>query len=289
VKVVPNWRKKGGLETSKETNNAVSKLLGTKYKALGPMSFHEIAVALVFFFVVGLWLFREPKFMSGWANALATVEIGDSTAAMLAVFLLFVIPSHPGVLLGREGPSTLLDWKFVQSNLPWGVVILMGGGFALSDASDVSGLSMWVGDQLNALKGLPPPAILLLVMLLTATITEVASNTACANVLIPILIALSKRLDLHPLYLSLPATVTCSFAFMLPVATPPNAIVYAAGDMKIVDMVRCGAFLNVACIIVLLLFNMSYGNLIFSFSDYTYAIPDIVEGINNVTSTLSPL
>jgi sodium-dependent dicarboxylate transporter 2/3/5 len=199
--LLPRWRGGGGLglNASKSTQTAVSSLLRSKYNALGPMTFHEIGVSLLFLFVVGLWLFREPKFMSGWADLLPAVEIGDSTAAMLVVFLLFVVPRDPMSLLkgaedekgaNKSGVDSLLDWKFVQSGLPWGVVLLMGGGFALSDGADVSGLSEWVGEQLNGLKDLPNPLILFVVMIMTAAITEVASNTACANVLIPILIAL---------------------------------------------------------------------------------------------------
>ncbi|OXA52782.1 hypothetical protein Fcan01_12499 [Folsomia candida] len=250
---------------------SVERLLKEKYRALGPMTFHEIAVLILFIFVVLLWLFRQPKFIEGWADLLPGAEIGDSTAAMLVVFLLFVIPKDYNFLRQGKGKvEALLDWKFVQSNLPWGVVLLMGGGFALSDASDVSGLSAWIGEHLNSLKDLNQVLMLFIVMIMTASITEVASNTACANVLIPILISLSRRLNIHPLYLTLPATVTCSYAFMLPVATPPNAIVFAAGNMKIWEMVKSGAFLNLSCVVVLLLFNISYGNLIFNYNNYEY-------------------
>ncbi|ODM98912.1 Solute carrier family 13 member 2 [Orchesella cincta] len=260
---------------SKDNQRDVERMLKEKYKGLGPISFHEAAVAVLFLFAVSLWFFKEPKFMPGWSDLITTshdFNIGDSTAAMLIVMLLFILPKNPSAMFRKENAGVkveaLLDWKFVQSNLPWGVVLLMGGGFALSDASNESGLSQWIGDSLIGLKDLPRPLILFIVMIMTAGITEVASNTACANVLIPILITLSKNLNLHPLYLTLPATVTCSYAFMLPVATPPNAIVFSVGSMKILDMVKTGFFLNVSCVVVLLIFNITYGSLIFDYGSY---------------------
>lgn len=128
--------------------------------------------------------------------------------------------------------EALLDWQFVQHHLSWGVVLLLGGGFALSEGAEKSGLSEWIGGQLTGLEDLPKPVILLIVMILTATLTEVCSNVATANVLLPILLQLSKTINIHPLYLSVPATISCSFAFMLPVATPPNALVFAAGNVR---------------------------------------------------------
>ncbi|CAL8109812.1 unnamed protein product [Orchesella dallaii] len=260
---------------SKENQQNVERMLKDKYKALGSISFHETAVATLFFFAVCLWLFKEPKFITGWSDLISPshdFNIGDSTAAMLIVMMLFILPKNPSAMFRKENAGVkveaLLDWKYVQSHLPWGVVLLMGGGFALSDASNESGLSKAIGDSLIGLKDLPNPLILFIVMIMTAGITEVASNTACANVLIPILITLSKNLNIHPLYLTLPATVTCSYAFMLPVATPPNAIVFSVGSMKILDMVKTGFFLNVSCVVVLLLFNITYGSLIFDYGSY---------------------
>jgi sodium-dependent dicarboxylate transporter 2/3/5 len=257
--------------TDKESQSKVKKMLAQKYKDLGPMTFHEMGVSVLFFFVVMLWLFRDPRFVKGWAEYIPNVTVGDSTAAMLAVFLLFVVPKSLTCFSG--GPTdALLDWKYVQDHLAWGVVLLMGGGFALSQASQESGLSEWIGQQLQSLEPLDERLILLIVMLGVAFVTEVASNTATANIIIPILLAMSKNLNLHPLYLTLPATITCSYAFMLPVATPPNAIVFGAsgGRMQIFDMVKTGAFLNFSCVIILFLMNISYGNLIFGYSDYVY-------------------
>ncbi|CAG7732984.1 unnamed protein product [Allacma fusca] len=281
------WKKNKSKEQKvleKNREKSVRRMLQNEYENLGTMSFHEIAVGILFFTVVMLWLFREPRFMPGWGDLVDAVEVEDSTAAMMVVFLLFIIPKDPGFLFGRKQKvsGTLLDWKYVQSGLPWGVVLLMGGGFAISDAAEKSHLSDWIGLQLNNLGSLPDAVILIIVMIMTAAVTEVASNAACANVIIPILISLSQRLGYHPLYLTFPAAISCSFAFMLPVATPPNAIVYAAAgdDMRIIDMVKAGAFLNISCIIVCFCMHLTYGNLLFNFGGYT------TENVTTLHSTI---
>lgn len=114
-----------------------------------------------------------------------------------------------------EPYKALLDWKFVQDHLPWGVLLLLGCGSAISDGADISGLSQFIGDQLQVLENLPRPVMLLIVMVLVAAITEVCSNVTTANVVLPILISLSQTIGIHPFYLTIPATVACSFAFMV--------------------------------------------------------------------------
>lgn len=168
--------------------------------------------------------------------------IDDATSALLIVFLLFVFPSKPTfwpfVPLAQSQPSPgLIDWRTVHDRFPWGVALLFGGGFALADASKVSGLSDWVGEQLRVLSFLPDWAMILIICLMTGLVTEVTSNVATANILLPVLAELSTATGTNPLYLMIPATVTCSYAFMLPVATPPNAIVYSASGMKTSEMV----------------------------------------------------
>ncbi|ODM98494.1 Solute carrier family 13 member 3, partial [Orchesella cincta] len=278
------WRKyneKRRLEQEEETQKqkVVAKVLEEKYKALGPMTFHEIAVFTLFILIVLLWLFREPRFMSGWSDYIAKVDIGDSTAAILVVLLLFIIPRDLNAFLGRGEHANnpvkvpaLLEWKYIQHSLPWGVVFLMGGGFALSDGAVYSGLSHWLGRQLSYLDALPKEWILIIVMVLAAGCTEVASNSATVNVFLPMLIALSESLQIHPLYLTVPVTVTCSYAFLLPVATPPNALVFqgAGGDITIPEMLKVMIFPNIMCLIILFFFHISYGTLLFNFGDYEY-------------------
>ena len=136
------------------------------------------------------------------------------------------------------------------------------------------------------LKVLPPFAIMLIICIMTATITEVASNTATANILLPILSEMAVTIGVNPLFLMLPATVTCSYAFMLPVATPPNAIVFAAAKMNPIDMVKAGFLMNIICVMVICTLMITYGNFIFDFNTFpewamtnaTSAIAIVVNG-----------
>jgi sodium-dependent dicarboxylate transporter 2/3/5 len=132
---------------------------------------------------------------------------------------------------------SLLNWQTIHSKMPWSLVLLLGGGFALAKATKVSGLSMWLGKQLEVLDFLPTWALVLVLCLGTAAATEITSNVATCSILMPVLKNLAVALQINPLYLMLPVTLTCSYAFMLPVATPPNAIVYSASGMKTTEMV----------------------------------------------------
>lgn len=269
----------------------VKQLLRNKYKDLGPMTFHEFAVLILFICCVLLWFFRSPEFVPGWASWIKGAHVDDATAVMLIMMFMFSIPAEPKFWClrpkgetGPEKPSrALLDWKYVQDRLPWGIVLLLGGGFALSDACKESGLSTWLGEQLSGLSVLPPFAILFIVCVMTAMITEVASNTATANILLPVLSETSIAIGINPLYLMLPATVTCSYAFMLPVATPPNAIVFSAAKMDPLEMMKSGFLMNIFCVIVICVMTETLG--VYMFDLYTF--PDWANQTDIVT-TLPP-
>ncbi|KAK3731051.1 hypothetical protein QZH41_019209, partial [Actinostola sp. cb2023] len=236
--------KKGG-EQNRDQANAAKKVLQQQYSALGPMSFAEKGVLVHFILLALLWLFRDPKFMPGWAIIFKKDYVRDGTVAMIIAFSLFICPSEKPKILcwNPEGavtkpPVALLTWNITARKLPWNIIILLGSGFALAKACKVSGLSVWLGLQLVGLKAIPSWAIVTVVCVLITTFTEVTSNTATATIFLPILAALAESIQVNPWYLMIPATVSCSFAFMLPVATPPNAIVFASGKLKVSDMVR---------------------------------------------------
>eukprot|EP00094_Tigriopus_californicus_P005052 TCALIF_04866-PA protein Name:"Similar to SLC13A5 Solute carrier family 13 member 5 (Homo sapiens)" AED:0.14 eAED:0.14 QI:162/0.5/0.54/1/0.9/0.81/11/0/719 len=267
-------------------NQNVRRVLKLKIQELGRVTFHEAAVFCLFFLLVLLWLFRDPKFITGWGNFVhiqkqrfvplvggncsnssnctytsETYEkeaIDDATAGMLIVLLLFILPAQPNFWpfnrqskALRSAPSVgLLEWSAIHDRMPWALVLLLGGGFALAKATDVSGLSKWMGSQLEVLNFLDSRLIVLVICILTAIATEVTSNVATASILMPVLRDLAISLQINPLYLMIPATLTCSYAFMLPVATPPNAIVYSASGMKTSDMFKCGFFVNIICVVI---------------------------------------
>lgn len=232
------------------------KVIREQYKKLGRIRFAEILVLLMFLLLAILWLTREPRFIPGWGKIFETEESGksyfsDATTALLIVFLLFVIPSEPCCCsnwIGAGSSPRLLDWNSVQHKLPWNVVILLGSGFALAEAAKQSHLSDWLGSQLRVLGTLPHPVIAFLVSVIMASVTEVMSNIATTTLFLPVLRDLAIELCINPLYLMIPATVSASYAFMIPVATPPNAIAFSYGYLKVYDMVLTGVLMNAICV-----------------------------------------
>jgi sodium-dependent dicarboxylate transporter 2/3/5 len=196
---------------------------------------------------LGTWQIGENAvFIKGWGGLmehyLGIGTIGDSTIALLAVLALFIIPEGEKYEDGQH--HGLLDWQHA-SQIPWGILLLFAGGIVIAKGFLESGLSQVLGNQLILLADLPLWLIIGIICLTVTFLTEVTSNTATANVLLPILGAATLSMNLeNPLLLMVPATISASFAFMLPVATPPNAIVMSSGKIPIRVMAREGLFLN---------------------------------------------
>jgi sodium-dependent dicarboxylate transporter 2/3/5 len=196
------------------------------------------------------WITREIPF-GGWSELLGAKDAGDMTVAIVAALALFLIPNGAG-----DG-GRLLDWRTAAS-IPWGVLILFGGGIAIAAAFESSGLSALIGGMVHGVGEWPLLAVVAVVCLGVTFLSEVTSNTATSNVLMPILAAAAKVNGIDPALLMIPATLSNSLAFMMPVGTPPNAIVYASGHVRIVDMVRYGVVLNLlgAAIVVLVCWQL---------------------------------
>ena len=221
-----------------------------QYRALGPWSFEQRALLAAFSLLGLLWMTRAgadlgPVNLPGWSSLFEhPAYFGDGTVAIAMACLLFMIPST------SEPGRRLLDWE-VAKGLRWDIVLLYGGGFALASAFVASGLSAWMGERLSGLSGLPPVALVFGLCAGMSLLTELTSNTATTEMALPILAALAVGIGVHPLLLMLPATFACSCAFMLPVATPPNAIVFGAGNLSVAQMARTGFALNLAAVILI--------------------------------------
>lgn len=269
---------------------AIRSAIDNEYKALGGISFSETIVTILFFCLAMLWIFREPPNISGWGSLFPDGYTSDSTPAILIAVLLFLLPSElPNILcLRKKGddrkPSykPILDWDTAMGRLPWGVIILLGGGFALAKASDKSGLSKWVGEGLSVFSSYDPWVMNLLLSAIVAAATEVTSNTATATLLLPILAKLAIAVNIHPLYLMISSAVACSFAFMLPVATPPSAIVFSHGYLTIPDMASAGLMMNVIAVLVLTFGINTWGITLFSLE----SMPQIFVSGQNINSSL---
>uniref|UniRef100_A0A4W3K8P7 Solute carrier family 13 member 1 n=1 Tax=Callorhinchus milii TaxID=7868 RepID=A0A4W3K8P7_CALMI len=224
------------------------KVIQDEYKKLGPMRYQEIITLILFCLMAILWFTREPGFFPGWSSLFSEGFATDSTVALLLGLLFFILPLRDprnqwllkdcGLFYVTEkGYSALITWSEFQATMPWDICFLVGGGFALAEGCEISGLSLWVGSKLEPLGSLPVLVIILISSLIVTTVTEVASNPATITIFLPILAPLAEAIHVNPLYLLIPTTLCTSFAFLLPVSNPPNAIVFGYGHVTMMDMV----------------------------------------------------
>uniref|UniRef100_A0A8C3VCX1 Solute carrier family 13 member 5 n=1 Tax=Catharus ustulatus TaxID=91951 RepID=A0A8C3VCX1_CATUS len=273
-----NLKKSWGCGTEKTAKDkAAYNVLKEEMKKLGPVSYAELNVFLLFVLLVLLWFTRHPGFIKGWASWLfkgGEKYITDAVPAMFVSLLLFILPAqkpkftawNPTMKPFLSAP--LLDWNVVQRKMPWSIVLLLGGGFALADASANSGLSAWLGDQMTPLGSIPPWAIASVVSFTVAVFTECTSNVATATLFLPVFASLATSVKVHPLYVMLPATLSASFAFMLPVATPPNAIVFSYGSIRVLDMVKSGIIMNIIGVLSVTLAINTWGRPMFGLDTF---------------------
>jgi sodium-dependent dicarboxylate transporter 2/3/5 len=213
---------------------AVPRELDIQLPAVGPWRSAERRVLVVFGLTAVAWITRAEPF-GGWQTWLDVPAANDASVALLAVVALFVVRDDQG--------EPLIDWA-KASQIPWGVLLLFGGGICLARAFVASGLSAQVGDALTTVAALPVFAMMLLLALAVTFLTEATSNTATTALLMPVLAAVALAVEIDPLWLMVPAAMSASCAFMLPVATAPNAVVFGSGELPIRRMVREGFALN---------------------------------------------
>ena len=230
--------------SSDETKNTLLKMLAD----MGPISKDEFRVGIVFFIAAGLWMFRSliDNYVIG---------LTDAGIAILVAIALFIIPSN-----SRNGE--LLSWE-QSSKLPWGLLLLFGGGLSLGVQINDTGLGLWIGQSLVGLKTVPLIILVMAVAALIIFLTEVTSNVATTSTFLPVFGAVAVAVGVAPEVLTVPVVLAASCAFMLPVATPPNAIVYGANKFKIIDMMRAGFLINIAGIFVVTVFAYYFAKVIF--------------------------
>jgi sodium-dependent dicarboxylate transporter 2/3/5 len=217
-----------------------------KLPAVGEWRAAEIRVFIVFAITALMWITRTPEGW-GWADYFGLHWANDGQVALLAAIAMFVIPD--GTLQQNGDKGRLLDWQHA-SQIPWGVLLLFAGGIALAKAFVVTGLSAMLSGHLTELSQLPVMLMILIIALVVTFLTEITSNTATTTLLMPILAAAAIAADLEPELLMVPAAISASCAFMLPVATAPNAIVFGSNQVPIQKMIKTGFALNLMGAIV---------------------------------------
>jgi len=206
-------------------------------KELGKVSYEEKSVLIVFILTALAWVtqsFLIKQFIPA---------IDDTIIAIFAAIILFILPN-------KEGSKKLLSWADAVK-LPWGILLLFGGGMALAKGFDSSGLAIWIGSQMNFFNAIPLLFLLLILIAIVNFLTEITSNLATTAMLLPVLVALSETIEVNAFFLLVGATVAASCAFMLPVATPPNAVVFGSKILKIDDMIKKGFWMNLISIFIL--------------------------------------
>jgi len=242
-----------------------------QYTALGPMRFEERIILADFVLLALLWLSRSDldfgRFViPGWARIFNNPEyVNDGTVAIMMAVILFFIPAK------NQNDQQIMNWE-TASKLPWHIVLLFGGGFALATGFKESGLSTWFGEQLRWLSGLHPLIIILMISLLVTFLTELTSNTATTEMILPILAGLAVSIEVNPLFLMLPATLSASMAFMLPVATPPNAIIFGTNRITIAEMAKTGLVINLAGAIVITILTYFLAGPVFGVHDLSLPV-----------------
>jgi len=233
--------------------------ISKQLKTLGQISYEEKLVAIVFALTAFAWVTRD------YILKLIVPAIDDTIIAMISAVIIFLLPT-------KNKERRLLNWEEAVK-LPWGILLLFGGGMALAAGFKDSGLALWIANQMTLLDGV---SLFLLVFILITSVnflTEITSNLATTAMLLPVLYPMAMTIDVHPFILMVSATVAASCAFMLPVATPPNAVVFGSGYLRIPDMVRVGIWMNLISIILLSLIVYFLLPLLWDFDPLKYLVP----------------
>ena len=237
-------------KVSSEKSLALEKVVLDLNKGIGKASKGEKVVAIIFFLTAILWIFRKVL------NNLLNIDLNDTSIGIMGALMLFIIPT-----VNRERAC---NWE-TANKIPWGVLFLVGGGIALSNAFKSSGLATWIGSFSSYLYGLDIYILILISVFIIIFLTELNSNTATVATFTPILIIFAIGLEINPIFFVIPTTIAASCAFMLPIATPPNAVIFGSGKLDIKDMIRAGISLNIISALVVSFISILILNVVFEY------------------------
>ena len=229
-----------------------SALISGKIKELGPISREEKRVLIIFAFTCFLWIFRQN------INALIDINLlDDTTIAMTGGILMFVTP-----IVLRNG-KFLLEWPDMK-NLPWGILLLFGGGLSLAQGMEDAGLVQLVGDQIARQGNLSTTTLVITLSGISMFLTELMSNVALTTIFVPVVLGIADGLQINPVILAIPVAFSASCAFMMPISTPPNAILFASGYISVRQMMRAGILLNLFSLIIITIATLTIGMFLYN-------------------------
>lgn len=239
-------------------------IVQNEFNELGKTRYEEKVVLTIFILTALLWIFRSNIeignfVIPGWANLFGNPKfLNDGVVAIAMATILFLFPSR-----NREINSKMILDNKIFSKVPWDIILLFGGGFALAKGFVVSGLAPFIGEQFSTFNDLNPFVLMIFTAISITFLTELTSNTATTEMILPVLASISVAIGVNPLLLMITATFSASMAFMLPVATPPNAVVFASQRLNVSDMVKSGIILNITGIFIITLIVYLIGTVIF--------------------------
>jgi sodium-dependent dicarboxylate transporter 2/3/5 len=250
-----------------KTTNLSRESIKSQYESIGKSSYEEKIVFILFILLALLWITRPGfKFNSfsipGWSLLFKHSKyINDGTVAVFIAVILFIIPAR------SDRSKRLMDWK-TANRIPWNIVILFGGGFALAMGFEKSGLSLWLANQLAGGLNVNPLVYILMIVGLMTFLTELTSNTASTQMLLPVFASIAVGLKINPMIFMVPVTLAASFAFMLPTATPPNAIIFGTDRVSINNMIRTGFVINIVGILIVTMATYVFLGIVFNIEPF---------------------
>jgi sodium-dependent dicarboxylate transporter 2/3/5 len=246
-------------------------IIDQELKSLGRITTAEKRILVIFLITALAWVFRkdfqfDDFIVYGWASRLGIDHlVHDATIAIIAAILMFLIPAGYNPGSGKSDMKKLLDWKSA-SQVPWGVVLIVGGGYALADGFTKTGLADWMGMKLTLIADFPVLLLVMAIVIILTLLTEITSNTATTNIFLPILASMAIASQIHPYLIMIPGTIACSCAFMLPSGTGPNTVIFGSGKVTIPQMAKCGFGLNLIGVIIVTMIIYLIGFSVFQMS-----------------------
>jgi sodium-dependent dicarboxylate transporter 2/3/5 len=253
-------------------------IIEQELQALGKITTAEKRVMIIFILTSLAWIFRKDFQFNdfviyGWASRLGIDHlVHDSTIAIIASIMMFLIPSGHKPGSGKQEIRKLLDWESA-SRVPWGVALIVGGGYALAGGFTKTGLADWMGAKMTLVADFPVVLLVVVIFAIISLLTEITSNTATSNIFLPILASMAIASQIHPYLIMIPGTIACTCAFMLPSGTGPNTVIFGSGLVSIPQMARCGIGLNLIGVVIVTLMIYLIGFSVFHLSG---GVPDWV-------------
>ncbi|CAF4352476.1 unnamed protein product [Rotaria socialis] len=250
-----------------ESQKHLKSVLKEQYKELGRLSWEEYTISILFLAMVILWVTRDFSTYPGWEIIFRKDYVADATVAILIGTLPLILPNRNPFSKNWEY-QPIVHWEQISKKFPWGVFMLQGAGLAIAEGFKISNLSATIATFLRFIVGAPDIIIIFVVIVLSALFTEFTSNLACATILFPILDSIAKITGIHAARLIIPSCMSVSLSFMLPIATPPNAMIFSSGNVRIIDLIKVGFGMKLFGIVVILFASVTFLSPIFRVNQF---------------------